>query len=117
MGLDHWLLAKNQVDRHDWRKFNALHKWFCDNVNNGEEINCEEKYVSREKLEELLSLLDAAMIDREHPEDYLPTSGGFFFGSTEYDERYWRKLEETRNVIARFLCFNDDTEFYYNAWW
>jgi hypothetical protein len=117
MGLDHWLVAKNTIERHDWRKFNALHKWFCDNVNGGEEINCEEKHVSKEKLKSLLELLEKSLNDKENASKYLPTRTGFFFGSTEYDEWYWKDVEKTINVIKKFLCFNDDVEIFYNAWW
>lgn len=117
MGLDHWLIAKHDIDRHDWRKFNALHKWFCDHINNGEEINCRETYVGRNILELLLKTIEDLLNDREHPEKYLPTKSGFFFGNTEYTEYYWENVIETRDIIKRFLCFNDDINFYYNAWW
>ena len=38
-----------------WRKANQIHKWFVDNCQNGKD-NCEEHYVSIEKLEELLNI-------------------------------------------------------------
>ena len=36
-----------------WRKANAIHKWFVDNVQEGND-NCGEYYVSTDKLKELL---------------------------------------------------------------
>lgn len=39
-----------------WRKFNALHEWFVQNCQDGED-NCQESYVDREKLEELVKTL------------------------------------------------------------
>lgn len=38
-----------------WRKANQIHKWFVDNCQNGED-DCEEHYVSQEKLKELLDI-------------------------------------------------------------
>lgn len=38
-----------------WRKANAIHKWFVDNVQKGED-DCREYYVSREQLKKLLGL-------------------------------------------------------------
>jgi len=39
-----------------WRKANQIHKWFVDNVQDGND-DCKEYYVSREKLQELLDLV------------------------------------------------------------
>jgi len=39
-----------------WRKANAIHKWFVDNAQNGEDDNGQEAYVERSQLEELLTL-------------------------------------------------------------
>jgi hypothetical protein len=37
-----------------WRKVNAIHKWFVDNVQHGED-DCKEYYVSKDQIMELLS--------------------------------------------------------------
>lgn len=39
-----------------WRKFNALHGWFVNNCQDGVD-NCQESYVSMEKLKEILGIL------------------------------------------------------------
>lgn len=39
-----------------WRKANAIHQWFVDNVQSGDDDNAGEHYVSRENLKELLGL-------------------------------------------------------------
>jgi len=39
-----------------WRKANAIHKWFVDNTQDGEDSNGRDSWVSREQLEELLKL-------------------------------------------------------------
>jgi hypothetical protein len=38
-----------------WRKANAIHKWFVDNVQDGKD-DCQTSYAPKEKLEELLSI-------------------------------------------------------------
>jgi hypothetical protein len=38
-----------------WRKANAIHKWFVDNCQGGED-NCQRSYVDRGKLQELITL-------------------------------------------------------------
>ena len=55
-----------------WRKANMIHKWFVDNVQDGED-DCREYYVSREQLallvetckEVLKSLDNSVMIEKE----------------------------------------------------
>ena len=40
-----------------WRKFNALHKWFVDNVQDGND-DCGDYRLTKAKLEEILEILD-----------------------------------------------------------
>jgi hypothetical protein len=43
-----------------WRKANAIHNWFVQNVQEGED-DCKEYHVSREKLEELLLIVNTVL--------------------------------------------------------
>jgi hypothetical protein len=43
-----------------WRKANAIHKWFVDNVQDGND-DCGEHYVSKEQLKELLGLVNRVL--------------------------------------------------------
>ncbi len=43
-----------------WRKANHIHKWFVDNVQDGND-NCKEYYVSRENLIELQDVVDEVL--------------------------------------------------------
>lgn len=43
-----------------WRKANHIHKWFVDNVQAGKD-DCDEHYVSRESLEELLNVCEQVL--------------------------------------------------------
>ena len=44
-----------------WRKANAIHKWFVDNTQDGDDKNGEESYVSRAKLVQLLELCNKVL--------------------------------------------------------
>jgi hypothetical protein len=88
-----------------WRKANAIHKWFIDNVQNGED-NCGRYYVDREKLRELIDLCRKVMESRDSGE--LPPQAGFFFGSTSVDDGYWDDLQHTIDQLQAVL---DDAKF------
>lgn len=101
-----------------WRKANAIHRWFVDNVQDGED-DCGHYDVSREQLADLATLCDDVLEGRLAPEEDLPTQSGFFFGGTDYDEWYRRNLEYTRDRI-RELLNNPQLEgwdFQYHSSW
>jgi len=52
-------------------------------------------------------------------ESLLPTSSGFFFGSTDYDEYYLRDIRDTITMLEPLLADESiaDCEFYYRASW
>lgn len=101
-----------------WRKQNAIHKWFVDNVQGGWD-ECERSYVSRENLTTLLAACEKALAAPDDAPDVLPTTSGFFFGGTEYDEWYWEGVTYTRDLLARLLDspLPETTGFYYQASW
>lgn len=99
-----------------WRKANAIHQWFVDNVQDGED-NCAEYYVDREKIKELLTLVKRVLAKPELADELLPAQAGFFFGSTEYDEYYFDQLKETRKILQKALREPEDWEFYYQSSW
>jgi hypothetical protein len=101
-----------------WRKANAIHAWFVKNVQNGVD-NCDAYYVDRVRLVELRDLCDKVIADKTLAETCLPTTSGFFFGSTERDEYYFEQLEHTSKSITNIL--NDpslkDISIYYKSSW
>ena len=100
-----------------WRKANAIHKWFVDNVQDGVD-ECQESYVSREALEKLLETVNTVMTKRSEATKLLPPASGFFFGSTDIDQYYWDDLEHTKKVLENLLREDfKDWEFYYRASW
>lgn len=50
-------------------------------------------------------------------ERMLPTQGGFFFGSTDYDEGYLADLRSTVEQLEPLLTEGGDGDFYYRASW
>ena len=108
-----------------WRKANAIHNWFVENVQDGED-NCREYEVGREQLAELRELCDKVLKDHDLAEELLPTQSGFFFGGTEFDEWYFASLEETRDAIDKLLDPSNPLNkgsgfskwwFYYDSSW
>ena len=118
-----------------WRKANQIHKWFVDNVQEGND-DCRSYYVDIEQLEELLNLCKqvkekAILVPggkrkvnvfnketktlEEQEEEYkviqnvqeiaelLPTSSGFFFGSTEYNDYYMKDINYTIEQLETII--------------
>lgn len=101
-----------------WRKANAIHQWFVENVQDGKD-DCNEYFVSKEQLKSLLELCELILTNPKKAKEQLPTTSGFFFGSTEYDEFYMQDIEYTVTRLKRIL--EDEAfakaEFYYQASW
>lgn len=85
-----------------WRKSNQIHKWFVDNVQDGTD-DCQSYDVSREKLKELLDLIDNVLANRGKASALLPNQQGFFFGSDKYDAYYFEDLEHTKTMLTPLL--------------
>ena len=130
-----------------WRKANAIHQWFVENVQDGDD-DCGEYEVSREQLEELLTTVNKVlkasklvkgkiqngskstakgwepiMEDGKYIEDpataqeLLPTTEGFFFGGKDYDQYYYEDLTYTQETLTALLAEDDHYDFLYYASW
>lgn len=112
-----------------WRKANAIHNWFVQNVQDGID-ECQRAWVSTEKLKELVETCKSDIETIESSKDFVeekltnhnekeivynrtwdkeklniklvPTSG-FFFGSTNIDEYFLDDLKETVEVLEEEL--------------
>jgi len=106
-----------------WRKANAIHHWFVVNVQYGED-DCRYYEVTREHLlalEEKVELALEAFKAKNFTdcEYHLPTQGGFFFGSTDYDDWYETALQDTLLVVQNALNQTDwenDILLYQSSW-
>jgi len=99
-----------------WRKANAIHQWFVDNVQDGED-DCRPYYTSIDDLKKLRDAVSRVLANRSLARELLPTQGGFFFGSLDYDQYYFDDLKLTQEICD--LAINEDTdgEYYYEASW
>lgn len=103
------------IDAMYWRKANAIHGWFVKNCQGGKD-ECQETYVDRAKLNDLLSYCRQALETKDA--EILSPVGGFFFGSTEIDEYYWNDIEQTVIGLEKALTLPENQyEFYYQASW
>jgi len=124
MGLDMYLEARMKHRTEEvayWRKANAVHKWFVENVQNGED-ECKPHTVTRKQLEDLIEdcmLVLSNQEDNELIEQTLPTSSGFFFGGTQYDEYYFHNLYFTVEKLREILDNSEyeNAEFVYQSSW
>ena len=99
-----------------WRKANAIHSWFVNNVQNKVD-DCGYYYVSRENLLALQGAVKEVYTDRSSTA--LEPVSGFFFGSQEKDRWYYQGLKYTKLLIDELLGDKrlDNWEFYYHSSW
>ena len=102
-----------------WRKANHIHNWFVEEVQEGED-DCRKHYVSEKDLRYLREMCKQVLDDKSKAKRLLPTKSGFFFGSTEYDEDYFKQLERTIEIIDETLEIienNKLVDIYYESSW
>jgi len=99
-----------------WRRQNAIHNWFVKYCQDGTD-DCRASYVNRDLLAGLRNACQAVLDDPSLAEQLLPTTSGFFFGSTDYDEWYRMGLEYTVATINKLLAVPDEWDFYYQSSW
>lgn len=107
-----------------WRKANAIHKWFVDNVQDGVD-DCKEYYVEEDDLKRLLDTCKKVKENHDLASELLPTTQGFFFGSQEYDEYYFMDIDETIEILEKALKDIEEDEnkgfdgysYYYESSW
>ena len=102
-----------------WRKANAIHGWFVRNVQDGVD-QCQESYVSRDKLIELRDVCAQVLEDHAKANALLPTTQGFFFGGYDLDEYYLDYVAETKSLIDSILdsgLNEKGWDVYYQASW
>jgi hypothetical protein len=101
-----------------WRKVNAVHSWFVENVQEGVD-ECQKAEVSREQLQELVDTCKQVRDDHSKAEELLPVGGGFFFGSYEYDEWYFDGIQNTIEQLEKILSNPkfEDWDFVYQSSW
>jgi len=101
-----------------WRKANAIHQWFVNNVQKGVD-DCKEYHLDSDILKALLKDCKKVIKTPDKADKVLPTKSGFFFGSTNYGEYYLKDIEYTISMVEEALK-EEDSEFcdyYYESSW
>lgn len=105
-----------------WRKANHIHRWFVENVQSGKD-DCGEYYVKEDQLANLLETCKEVLKDKDRASKLLPTTSGFFFGTTDYDPQYFDDVQNTVNIIESL--FEPDLDggsylkgdiYYHSSW-
>ncbi|NDC22640.1 MAG: hypothetical protein EB078_03850 [Proteobacteria bacterium] len=94
-----------------WRKCNQIHNWFVTHVQCGID-DCGKYVVSYETLMELKDTCLNALADKNP--NLLPPAEGFFLGSTEMDDDYWKGIADTLAMLCRLT---PDGQYYYMSSW
>lgn len=99
-----------------WRKFNALHNWFVERVQGGVD-ECQMTEIDEDTLVAVIDDLKAVSRG-EFVEDLEPVSG-FFFGSTEKDDYYYKRINDALHLFGEIFNSFDFKKcrlFYYASW-
>jgi hypothetical protein len=108
-----------------WRKANAIHKWFVDNVQDGND-NCSTYFVDIPDLMNLLDVCKEVKNNPEKAEELLPPQEGCFFGDVSIDQYYFHNINHTieilegvlsEQVIAKNGRAFYPSDFYYHSSW
>ena len=146
-------LYRNGEECHYWRKANAIHNFFVENVQDGNDDQndynvpksaiedlaercdlvlqlldkCEKKEIQvpvgykRNEKGETVEIFQSHTVYGVTDEIFnlLPTTSGFFFGSTEYDEWYRQDILETKELCDQLLITMDwdNEELTYASSW
>jgi hypothetical protein len=114
---EHMRVKEVTIEAMYWRKANAIHKWFVDKVQGGED-NCSEFEVSLAQLEELLEVIEQVLENPDRAGELLPPQAGFFFGGTDMDQWYWDDLKQTQSKLQELFTRDwKSWDFYYRASW
>ena len=70
----------------------------------------------KSQLEDLLEICKKILNDNSLAEELLPTASGFFFGGTEYDEWYYKDIENTIGILEEALS-DTQADYYYSSSW
>lgn len=106
-------------DTHAWvgRKENHTHAW-VEEVVGSEPPNCGYALLFRDDLTNLIERIDQVLRNHARAEELLPTQGGFFFGSTEYDSWYFEDLKHGREAFSAMReSMESEGGALYWCWW
>ena len=113
------LVKENRKEVAYWRKANQIRGWIIEHTDYKCSDNCEIVEISKETLEQLLADCKKIKANPNCGPEIMPVTGGFFFGTYEYDGLYMGKIDETIRQVEDILLNTDfDKEVIeYSDWW
>ena len=102
-----------------WRKANQIRAWMVEHTDYPSDGNCMDYRVTQNDLKSLVADCKRVLLDNSMAPKILPTQPGFFFGDTDYDERYFDALKLTVKQVEDILKTTDFElyDIYYSEWW
>lgn len=116
MGLDMYFTPVSFNDGVYLRKANAIHRYIVENYADGVD-DCRIITLSRDDIEALHERVKAVVNDRFLAPELLPTSDGFFFGGTHYDDWYFDQLKSFDRELDAMMNRDDWDVIQYQASW
>lgn len=118
MGLDMNLYNKNNEEVMYWRKANQIRGWLVSHKIIEEDDNCTDRLVTVQNLKDLIEDCNKVLANHELAEEIMPTTSGFFFGGTGFDEWYFEELKDTVEKLQPIVdAAKEDDHFIYSDWW
>jgi len=83
-----------------WRKANHIHKWFVDNIQDGND-DCGRYHLAEGDFLKLYRDLKLAILKQDPT--IFPPAEGMFFGSTKIDNYYWQEINRTAATLKPII--------------
>ena len=86
-----------------FRKVNFICRYFS------EKLVDESCIVTKAEIEDIIERCKKVLADHSLAKELLPTCDGFFFGSTDYDNWYFKDVEDCQKQMEKLLEDYDET--------
>ena len=123
MGLDMYLYKLEKKEIGYLKKANMIHYWLEKQIltNNPEikEICSLGHYrLTYNDLKTLYQDINLVLKNPQMAKEILPTRPGFFFGNLQYNQTYYKTLQEAKTQLQKILEKNTPNDkFIYTPWW
>jgi hypothetical protein len=91
-----------------FRKVNFIYEYFRDDMEN------ESCIVDKTRIGNLIDICKKVLEhkgDEDYAKENLPTTSGFFFGSTDYDQWYWNDVKNCIKQMSKLYKAMSDEDF------
>jgi len=100
------------------RKANQIHNWLVKNIQDGKD-ECQSTIFTKDKIIQLQQTCHQVLENFLIAPEILPTTKGFFFGSSEYDVEYLEDVKDAYQICNQILSttdFDNEVILYYSSW-